>query len=186
MIKLQNIGKFLTKLSKRERAVFYSAVFVVLLLLLDRSIIYPVYSKIKSLNTQIKDKEIGIVKDMRILAQKERIEAEAKKYASYASQTEAEEEAMTAFLKEIEELANKSSLYVVDMKPQGVKEEKNKSIKYMITLSCEGQMEQVMNFMYNVENSNSLLTVERYQMGPKTRESSIAQSSMSISKIAVP
>ena len=115
-----------------------------------------------------------------------RIEAEAKKYASFASKVEAEEEAMTAFLKEIEELANKSSLYVVDMKPQGVKEDKNKSIKYMITLSCEGQMEQVMNFMYNVENSSSLLTVERYQLGPKTRESSIAQSSMSISKIAVP
>ena len=185
MIKLQKLGHFITRLSKRERGVFYGAVFVVLLLLLDRSIIYPVYSKIKSLNTQIKDAKIVIAKDMRILAQKERIEAEAKKYASFSSKEEAEEEAMTTFLKEIEALANKSSLYVVDMKPQGVKEEKDKSIRYMISLSCEGQMEQIMNFMYSIENSNSLLTVERYQVSPKTRESSIAQSSMTISKTAI-
>nr|MBP7217054.1 hypothetical protein [Candidatus Omnitrophota bacterium] len=95
------------------------------------------------------------------------------------------EEVLTVFLKEIEELANRSSLYVVDMKPQGVKEEKDGTRRYFITLNCEGQMEQIMDFMYNVENSKSLFTIEKYQVGPKSRESSIAQSSLTISKIAI-
>lgn len=186
MIKLQFLVKFISKLSKKEKALLYAAVFVGLVVLLDRAIIYPVYAKIRSLHTQIKEKEFTIVKEMRILAMKDKIAGEAKKYSSYAGVALSEEEEITTLLKEIESLANKSSLYVVDMKPAGAKEEKDKSKKFLVSLSCEGQMEQIMDFMYNVENSKSLLSIERYQISPKSRESSVATSSMTISKISLP
>ncbi|PIQ86101.1 MAG: hypothetical protein COV73_05065 [Candidatus Omnitrophica bacterium CG11_big_fil_rev_8_21_14_0_20_43_6] len=40
----------------------------------------------------------------------------------------------------------------------------------MINLNCEAQMEQLVNFMYNMENSSSLLSIEKYQLAPKAKD----------------
>jgi len=185
MLKIQALYKFLSNLSKREKIIFYATTFFVLLAFLDRLIIYPIYSKIRSINNEVSEKESGIVQNLRILSQKDRIEYETKKYASFFNKSKSEEENMTSFFKEIENLANKSSLYVVDIKPAGAKEYKNKTQKLLVNLNCEGQMEQIMDFMYSIENSRGLLTIEKYQISPKSKESSIAQASISISKLVI-
>jgi Tfp pilus assembly protein PilO len=185
-IKLEEIQQIFSKLSKRERNIVYIGVFLIALFILDRVIIYPVYSKIRSLNDELKEKELSITRDLRIASQKEKIIHETVKYASFLSSPKSEEEATTSLLKAIEGLANESSLYIIDMKPAGLKEDKSNIKKYLVSLSCEGQMEQVMKFMYDVENSNELLAIEKYQINPKTRESSVVQISMTISKIFVP
>jgi Tfp pilus assembly protein PilO len=92
---------------------------------------------------------------------------------------------MVSLLKEIESFANKSSVYLVDMKPAGLKPS-DSSKKYLISLNCEAQMEQLSDFMYNIENSNKLLTIEKYQISPKSKESSVVRCSMSIAKIIMP
>ncbi|HNW40109.1 MAG TPA: GspMb/PilO family protein, partial [Candidatus Omnitrophota bacterium] len=84
--------------------------------------------------------------------------------------------------KEIESLASKSSVYLVDMKPSGTKES-GSSKRIMINLNCEAQMEQLVDFMYNLENSNILLSIEKYQLTPKTKESSVAKCSISVYKV---
>ena len=183
-LKLQAFYTILARLSKREKIILYSATFFISLSLLDRSIIYPIASKIESLNKEIQDKEVGIVKNLRILAQKDRILAESAKYASFLNSPKTEEEQMSYLLKEIESLANKSSVYLVDLKPAGLKSTGSVN-KYSINLNCEAQMEQIAEFMYNIENSNSLLSIDRYQISPKSKESSVAKCSMSIGKIVV-
>lgn len=185
-LKLQVLQKFLSRLSKREKNIVYFSALLLLLLILDRIIIYPIYSKIKSLNNEIKAKELSISKNLRIVTQKQRILHETIQYASFLSNPESEEEGMTSLLKVIANIANKNSLYIIDMKPAGLKEDKNNIKRYLVNLSCEGQMEQIMDFMYNLENSNELLAVEKYQLNPKSKESSIAQCSMTISKIVIP
>ena len=47
-------------------------------------------------------------------------------------------------------------------------------------------MEQLVDFMYNIENSDKLLMIEKYQISPKSKESSVAKCAMSISKIVIP
>jgi cell division protein FtsL len=182
---LQLLLKTLSGLSKREKVVFYVTCLFLFLVVLDKLVIYPVYSKVISLNKEIKDKETGITQDLRILSQEQRIILETKKYASYLSNPESDEEAITSFLKEIENLANKSSLYIVDMKPAGVKSEKGNTRKFQLSLNCEGQMEQLIEFMFSVENFDSLLNIERYQINPKTKDSSTVQCTITISKIII-
>ena len=184
MRKLEAFNKFLSRLSKREKMLLYAAVFFVGVSFLVRSVIFPVYARIKMLDNEIKEKEFGINKNIRILSHQDRIKSEATKFASFLSKVESEEEGITSLLKEIENLANKSLLYVVDMKPGGVRQEKDNTKRYVVNLSCEGEMEQIMDFMYNVENSGSLLTIDRYQISPKSKESAVAQCAVSISKIA--
>ena len=180
---LQIFQVFLGRLSKKDKIFFYIAVFVVSLLILDRAIISPVFSKIRSLNKEIQDKQDNIKKNLRLLAQKDRILTQGAKYSSFLGDSKmSDDEQVTSVLKELESLASKSSVYLVDMKPAGVKGSgSSKSI--LINLNCEAQMEQLVDFMYNMENSNSLISIEKYQLTPKTKESSVAKCSISVYKV---
>jgi Tfp pilus assembly protein PilO len=185
MLKLQAFYTILGRLSKREKFIFYCALLIVSITLLDRLIIYPIFSKLNLLNKEIKEKEAGIRKNLHILAHKDRILAESTKYSSFLSSLKSEEEEMTSILKEIESLADKTSIYLIDMKPGGLKD-MGTSKKYLVNLNCEAQMEQLVNFIYSIESSNKLLTVDKYQISPKSRESSIARCRITISKVVVP
>ena len=121
---------------------------------------------------------------MRILAHKDRMLSETEKYSIFLKKFRSEDEEITALLKEIETLASDSSVYLVDMKPRGLVEADGIS-KYLFRLTCEAQMEQIISFMFGIENSQKLLTIEGYEISPKSRESSVATCSMSISKLVV-
>ena len=185
MLKIQSLYTILARLSKREKTVLYAAVFFISLTLLDRLIVYPIFSKIEGLNKEIQAREAGIKKNLHILAHRDRILAESVKYSALLSSARSEKEEMTFLLKEIESLANESSVYLIDMKDAGLKN-LGSSKKYFITLNCEAQVEQLTDFMYNIESSNRLLSIEKYQISPKSKDSSVARCSMSISKLAVP
>ncbi|OGW74888.1 MAG: hypothetical protein A2Z72_06275 [Omnitrophica bacterium RBG_13_46_9] len=185
MIKIDSLYTFLTRLSKREKTILYVTVFFVSVTLLDKLIISPIFYKINSLDAEIREKELSVKKDIRMLSQKDRIMAESAKYASFLSEhAKSEEEETTFILKEIENLANQSSVYLIDMKPGGIKST-GQSKEYIVNLSCEAQLEQITEFMYKIENSKELLTIEKYEIEPKSKESSIARCSMSISKISM-
>ncbi|MFA4991257.1 MAG: GspMb/PilO family protein [Candidatus Omnitrophota bacterium] len=175
----------LSRLSKRDRKIAYAVVFLISLAVLDRLIINPVSSKMRSLNEEIVKKEESIHKSLSILSQKDRITAETRKYSSFVTKGSSEEEEITTFLKDIEELASKSSVYLVDLKPAGVKDV-GSAKKYVVALNCEAQMEQIVSFMFSIENSAKLLTIDKYQINPKSKESTVAQCGMSVSKIVMP
>lgn len=181
----QAFYKFLSNLSKREKAVLYGAVIAVFLTIVDRLIIAPISSKMTSLDKAIQEEESRIKTNLHILAQKDKIVANSAKYSSFLTNSKSEEEEITFLLKEIETMSNDASVYLIDLKPMESKSE-DLSKKYSVNLNCEGQMEQIIKFMYNIENSKSLLAIERYQITPKSKESSVARCSMTVSKIVIP
>ncbi len=182
MFKIQSLYKVLANLSKRERVILYCTVGFFFVFILDRVIISAVFDKIKSLNRQADDMRTEIRKNMRILAYKESISEGTKRYSSLMRSLKSEEEEMTAILREVENLASKSSIYLVDMKPSGTTD-MGMLRKYIVDLNCESQMEQLVDFMYNIENSGKLLTIERYTISQKSRDSSIARCRLNISKV---
>lgn len=184
-VKLQQLQVFLSHLSKREKLIFYSAVFFVSLTLIDRLVVSPISGKLKSLDDEIKEKHQAIAQALRILSQKEKIAAASAQVGAYKTDPKSDEAEMTSLLKEIESMANKSSVYLIDLKPAGFKGS-GLSKRYLINLNCEAQMEQLVDFMYTIENSNRLLTIEKYQISPKSKESTVAKCSLSLSKLSVP
>lgn len=183
-LKAQSFYSFLSRLSKKEKAILYVCIFFVSFALLDRLIISPISSRLKELDTQIKERESRVKTSMHILAEKDAILAESAKYSNFEKIAKSEEEEATGVLKEIEDLANKSSVYLVDLKPGGLKTN-GPYKKYMVNLNCEAQMTQITEFMFNIENSRSILAIEKYQISPKSKESSVAKCTMTISKIVV-
>ena len=47
-------------------------------------------------------------------------------------------------------------------------------------------MEQLTGFMYDIESSSRFLIIEKYQIEPKSKDFSVAECSMTISKIVLP
>ncbi|MFC1807261.1 hypothetical protein ACFL0T_02705 [Candidatus Omnitrophota bacterium] len=184
MLNIQSLLKFTARLSKREKAVFYAAIFFISLVAVDRLIVSPIYLKIISLNKEIKDKEVGIKRNLHFLTQKDRIKSEVSKYGPILKKFESNEADITSILKELEKLANDASVYLVDIKPTGTKEEDG-YIKHVVKLNCEAQMEQIVDFIYSAETSDTLFTVEDYKISPKSKDSAVAQCSMSISRRTV-
>jgi hypothetical protein len=181
--KLRQIYIGFSGLSKKRKVMVYCAAFLLAAAFIDRTMIYPVSSRIRELNKEIKEKESAIKKDARILFMKDRILKETSEYSSMFSATKSEDEENTLLLKEIENLANKSSVYLIDIKPSGTRQ--GPSGKFLINLNCEAQMEQLIDFMYNIENSVQLLIIEKFQISRKSSESSVARCAMTISKMAI-
>lgn len=181
-LKLQFFTSFFIRLSKRERTIFYVAACFIMLTAFDRLIIDPIYAKIASLDRDIKDKETNIKKDLYILSLKDRILSESAKYAPFLNRIEFGEKEVASLLKEIETVANKSTIYLIDIKPQGTKEVGGTQV-YTVSVNFEAQMEQLIDFMYNIESSNEILLVGKYQISPKSKESSVATCGMLIYKI---
>lgn len=181
---LQNLFSILGHLSKREKFILYAVLIFVSIAFLDRMIIDVALDRINSLDKEIKTKESEIKNYLKILAQKDRIEIQRANYSSYLGREKSENEEVTVFLKEIEGLANKAQIYLIDMKPAGIKDE-GKLKKFLINLNCEGKMEQIITFMYDVETTNKLLTIDKYQINPKSKDSRLAKVSMVISKLVM-
>ncbi|MBI3618306.1 MAG: type 4a pilus biogenesis protein PilO [Candidatus Omnitrophica bacterium] len=185
MLDLQTIGKKIANLSPRERLIFNLSAAFVFLVILDRTVISPIFSQIEALNKETRQEEAAIKKNLRLLAQKDKILAQSSKFESYLNSSLSQDEEVTAMLKEIEDLANKNSVYLVDLKPGDIKQS-GATKKYLINLSLEAQMDQLAVFMYGVESSDRLFTIEKYQIEPKSRESSVARCTMIISRVAPP
>ena len=184
MLKLKSLGLAFSRLGKRERLILYWTVFFVSVALLDRLIIHPVIDKMRSLDEDTKKTESGIKKSLHILAHKDRILADTEEYSSFLSSLESEEEKTVSIQKEIENIADKSGIYLADMKPAGLKEAGSFK-KYSVNLNCEGEMSQFVDFMYNIESSGALLTIEKYQITPNPKDVSMARYKVTISTIVV-
>jgi len=179
---IQSIVAFISRLSKRERTIAYVVIIFISVAAMDRLIISPVFSKMKSLEGAIADKEANIKKSVRIVSQKDRIAVESAKYSSFLTSALSEEEEMVSLLKELEKIANASSVYLLDMKPVNA-QNVGSFKKYAVTLNCEAQMEQLIDFMYNIENSKKMLMIEKFQIGPKAKKSSIARCGLTVYRV---
>ncbi|MBN1870246.1 MAG: hypothetical protein JW847_06715 [Candidatus Omnitrophica bacterium] len=179
------IVSYISKLSKRERTIFYITAIVAGLVLLDRLILAPILSKIHELNETITLQEQAIEQSLLVVMQEDRVKEESKLYAPYLSKPEGEEKEVTAFLKEIENIAKQSSVYLVDIKPAG-KDVDGVATRHYAKLNYEAQMEQVFNFFHSITSAGQLLKIESYDIRPKTEGGSIVTCSVSVSKTIIP
>lgn len=172
---------FLSKRSKQEKTILFVIVFLIVAAILHVLILRPILSKMKDLDAQIKTEESRTKRNLHILAQKDRIREEIDYFGSYVVPARTQDEETVGFLQKIEEIANKSSLYVIDIKSAGV-EAGDLLDKYFVKLNCEALIEQLTNFFYDVESSKKLYKVESFDIRPKTIGSSVIRCAVTISK----
>ena len=179
------IQKFITELSPREKKVLFIALFVLVLALFDTLMIKPILSRLETIKLDTIKEEALINKDLRLLANKGRIEQENEAYNQYyLEQLPSEKEIIALFLKNVQALATRANVTLNKITPTDTKQEKTHR-NYFAELECFGNLSDMITFMHLVETSPELLKVEQYNLGIKKADSDEVQSTMTISKMVI-
>ena len=182
---IKGLSQSYAKLSKTERRILAVTILFVAIAFVDRVIVLPISTTLASLNLTISEQETAIKKSMSVLLHKGGIVAESKEYMSYSVEAKNPEEEMVGLLKEVESVAEKAGVSLIYVKPGTIKEE-NGMKKYYSNLECEAPMEQVATFFYDIESSNQLIKIEKFQIQPKSKDSSIARCTVAVYKTVLP
>lgn len=172
------------KLSKKEKIGLSVAFAFLALASLDRLLISPVRTKFNALNQQIRISEKQLGGDMRNINQKKFIGEEYEQYLPYVRRSGSDEEEVAKILGEIEALARKSSVYLVDMKPRKPREVKFYK-EYTVEIEAEGYMESLVSFIYQLNTSSQLLRVETLRLNLTKGGSNVLSASMLITKVLI-
>ena len=187
MIKIdfEKLYKQFLKLEAKQKRILYVVLFFVVLLIVDRGIISPIGSTIRNLEKAIEHKKEKIKKDLAVYDQKDIVNEAILKYKDFLSGARTNDEEITFILKDIEILANKSEVYIVDLKPSSSKED-DFFIKYFVNLNCEATMDKFIEFLYLLDNVNKMFFVEKCRINLKSEDSDVLACSLVISKAVIP
>jgi Tfp pilus assembly protein PilO len=175
--------EFLSRLSKKERRLFYITVAVVAIVFLERVVFRPVINKLENFNGKISVEEKKLEKSMLILTQEQAITSEYKKFAENIKQTQSDEETIAILLSYIEKMANSVSVFILDMKPAPV-EKAEFYKKYSVKIEAEAKISNLTDFIYQLENSPKLLRVSDFRLTPQKKET-ILKINMTVTEVLI-
>lgn len=156
-------------LKKRELLLAYGIAALLSVWLVSKVIFGPFHAKLVTLSLEAASGEERLKKGVSLLEKKEVINKEYTKYATYFSlQSVSDEEAVAAFLREVEKISRESGMTIIDMKPQKGAETDKFSKQYEINIKAEANMPQLVKFLYSLHNSQLLFSIEKLVLSPKS------------------
>jgi Tfp pilus assembly protein PilO len=132
----------------------------------------PIIGRNENLNKEINFTRAKLEKYLQLLSQKDYIQKKYSKYRVSTQNSEAGTDMFVNALSEIERLAKESGIIIADIRPQSQKSP-DLYKERLINLRTEGAMEGYLKFIYNIENSLSLLKIRRFQLTAKPNSQSL-------------
>lgn len=168
------------KISSREKYIIYFCVALFMIMLLEKAIFSPLGRRLDGLNQEMEGLETKLIKGLRQEAQREQILKSYKNAEGYLKLKGSDEEVVSEFLREIEKLARESGVSLSDVKPRTVnKREIHK--EYLIDIRTEAALEDIITFLYRMNNSKMLLKVDKLILSLKEENADILRAIMMIS-----
>ena len=147
------------RLSNREKVIFAVASLAVTLATVYRGIIMPLQAKLDSLDREIALREELIAQDTAILRTSNGIETRYEAYRALFRQNGTNDEAASWVLAEIESVAGKLGLHVMDLKPHK-SEQKEYERQFAVSLTINGGLIDVTRFLYLLQQKPYFFDVE--------------------------
>lgn len=170
-------------LSKREETILYLTLILVTFSAAVNFLLAPVAKKNAVLDKKISVAEEKLKKYSQLLQQKEQIENEYGKFFSPGNHLKNKNpDATVTALYTLENLAKEARIRIIDIRPANETEGALSDKKVLIHLRAEGNIEQHMRFLYNIENPLSLLKIINFQLNSKTGSGAL-ESFFSISPV---
>jgi|GEM_PF-6652970 len=169
-------------MSSRERTLFYVTLITVGFFLIMRFIISPMRDKLSTLNSQIEQSKQEIDNDKTVLSREKAINDKYEKYKEYFREPKSDADMLGDLIKTVTELANNWSLVIVSNKP-AIEEKDNKGVKtkyYVVSMETEGKMNQLVNFLYELNTKKRIIYIEKIELSPKVKRSDTLRASITI------
>jgi len=175
-----------TKITGRQKILIYITSGIVGVFLMERFFFANLRSKAKELNRQIKVEEANLKIGLEIQKRKERATEDYQDYRSFISAAEKpEKELFTGFLREIEDLAQKAGLSVLNLTPKNEPQNLKDYKKYTAELRAEASLENLIKFLENLQNNSLLIKLDKLALTPKDELANILKLDATVS-ISIP
>lgn len=175
------------KFLKRGKIILYMATLLAGGYLIYNFVVIPINLTFERLNKTIKTKEIKLRKDLKVVGEKRKVEAEYRKHSEELRQKKTDQEELTSLLSNIEAVAQELPISITDMKPRAIKE-MDFHKRLAVDIEIEANMDEITEFIYNLQNRPYLLKIERLRIKSKSRRksSSKLKGYLLVSKILIP
>lgn len=154
-------------LSLREKLILIVTVVIIAIAIGFNLFIVPVLTKNAALNNEINIARSKLKKYAGLLNRKEHIHNEYNKIALTLRRNDTEKNGFMNLLTEMENLAKQAKIQIIDIRPQGTTKTVSSQKESRIELRTEGDLESYPRFIYNIENSALLLTIDNFQLNSK-------------------
>jgi len=182
----QNLKDFFSSLSGREQALAYAAGFIVIVLIFDKIMLSPIINKIKSIKEEIRAQMVLANDGLMIIQYKDIINKEYNMFRSYfADKKGSHAEERAKLLKEMENRATEAGIHLVNINALEEAQDTPFYTKYEVKLECEGTMEQLIKFSYEVSASEQPTKVETIEVLPPAQGTESLTCTLVISRIVV-
>jgi len=175
-----------TKITGRQKILIYATCGIIGIFLMERFFFASLRSKAKELNRQIKVEEANLKIGLEIQKRKERATKDYQDYRSFLSAAEKpEKELFTGFLREIENLAQKSGLSILNLTPKNEPENLKDYKKYTAELRAEASLENFIKFLEDLQNNSLLIKLDKLALTPKDEQATVLKLDATVS-ISIP
>lgn len=171
-------------LTKREKLILYVTIGVIIFGIGFNFLLAPVLNKCSALNREINLTRIKLKKYRLLLSQKGNIQKKYNRFASKANLAGTNKDALVNILSELEILAKEANIRIIDIRPQSTSESSSLHKEVSIELRAEGAIDGYLKFIYNIENSLSLLRIKKFQLSAKPNAQTL-EGNFSISQFSL-
>lgn len=157
-------------LSPRERRIVLAALGVALLALFYQMVLEPFLKKWHSVSKEIRVTEVRLQKTQSLLGKEADLERLFKQYVGVSLEEKGGDEAtLTAILQEVEAMAQRSGLKVLEMRPLS---QRKVSLfqERGLEVSAEGSASQFAQFVYALLDSPHSLKIEKLELYSKSEQ----------------
>jgi len=143
---------------------------VILFAVVFNVLLYPLARENAQLNKQIILTRQKLKKYVWLISQKDAIQAKFSAYI-FAGKASGEEDPLVVGLAKLESLARGANIRIIDIRPQMNPKAQGPYKESEIELRAEGEEGEFLKFIYDIENSLSLLKIKKFQLSsrPNTR-----------------
>lgn len=173
-----------SSISKREKTLILLTLLAIFGSLLYSFVVEPLSRNYVQLQQEIQSKRIRLIKNTKLMRDKDIIEKEFEVYGQHLLTKGSNEEEMASVLSEIEKIGKSSGIYLSDVKPQKIRDMGYYKL-LLVEIKFQASMQTLSKFIYDLRNSSLLLKVQRLQINIQGGESALLEGLIQISKISL-
>jgi Tfp pilus assembly protein PilO len=170
------------KLSSREKKIAFLSAGILGISMFYNLAFEPMVNHTRDTRREITVLNNELLKITRIMELKEPVETTYQEHQATIVSGGSQEEEIANLLMEIESLSRPLFIEIISIKPLPVID-KGFYKRYLIQVEAEGNILDISNFLYSIENSASLMKIKRIQLN--ARSSDIVRVSFQTSRILV-
>lgn len=169
--------------TRREKVILSIIIALAVFSVFFNFFIAPILKKNSTLNKEISITRTKLKKYLWLVSKKEQIQEKYGKLAMDLKLPGKGEDASVTALSALESLAQSANIRIIDIRPQVSTKSIGLYKESIVDIRVEGEMRNYLEFIFNLENSFTLLRIKRFQLSAKPN-SQFLEGSFSISQIS--